>query len=67
MIPLVLLFSIWIVFFDALLNEHSGALETIDQFFLVFLLNLGERLNPLSSLFFKEDVLRICDLNEFLS
>jgi hypothetical protein len=43
--------AVGVIFFDTLLNEYGSAFETIHQFFLILLLNLGEGLNPLLPLF----------------
>ena len=58
---------IWIIPFDALLNEHSSPFESINQLLLVFLLYLGKRFNPLPPLFLQEYVLRVRHLHELLS
>ena len=58
---------IWIIPFDALLNEHSSPFKSINQLFLVFLLYLRKRFNPLPPLFLQEYVLRVRHLHELLS
>lgn len=48
------------------LHEDCRAFEAIYEFYLVFLLDLSELVNSLSSLLFKEYLLRIVDFNELL-
>ena len=58
---------IWIIPFNALLNEDSSPFESINQFLLVFLLYLRKSFNPLPPLFLQEYVLRVRHLHELLS
>jgi hypothetical protein len=58
---------IWIIPFDALLNEDSSPFESINQLLLVFLLYLRKRFNPLPPLFLQEYVLRVRHLHKLLS
>ena len=44
--------AVWVVALHSLFYEDGSTFETIDQFLLIFLLDLGECLNSLSSLLF---------------